>query len=167
MANHKISQLGTSSWALFIKHNSSMFFDETLNESACSNWQLMLRTNWREYEMWNDRKWNRNKLCTYRLYKYRPLIDSCVNNVMNREHRQTLARFRCRNLKLEIETGRYSKPERTRTYCHYWNRNCVCDEKHILIICQFYSDIRFELFNMTSFIKCGFLCSIVQNDYGL
>jgi hypothetical protein len=67
---------------------------------------------------------------------------------LNRSNRRVLANFRSGSLPLAIETGRYAKPkvplnERICTYC---NKNCVEDEMHFLMECEFYSDLRYFIF---------------------
>ena len=90
---------------------------------------------------------NGNKLRTFRMYKNNLETDFYVKNVFNRQHRRILSNFRSGCLPLAIETGRYTKPkvplnQRTCTYC---KNNCIEDEMHFLLSCNFYSDLRFLL----------------------
>ena len=99
--------------------------------------------------LWNDRgQENGNKLRTYRLYKSDLLPEPYVKINMDRTHRRILAKFRSGSLPLNIETGRYAKPkvpllERT---CKLCSNNCIEDEMHFLMSCDFYSDLRRPLF---------------------
>ncbi|XP_069119795.1 uncharacterized protein [Argopecten irradians] len=82
--------------------------------SGLNNAKLVFKqedvTNWYR-QMWNDSgQDNRNKLRTYRTYKNNLAPELYVTLIMNYKHRQTLAKFRCGNLKLKVETGRYSHP---------------------------------------------------------
>lgn len=110
-------------------------------------------------ELFNDRNCNNgNKLRTYRLYKTSNHTELYASNIMDFRHRQALAKFRSGNLKLNIETGRYSRPkvpleDRLCTFC---DLNCVEDECHFLITCDFYSDIRFHLFTLAEQSCPGF-----------
>ena len=51
----------------------------------------------------------RNKLRTYRLFKNYYTTENYVIEVLNRQHRSTLAKFRCGVAPLRIETGRYER----------------------------------------------------------
>ena len=53
---------------------------------------------------------NGNKLRTYRLYKHELQLESYVKIPLQRDHRRILAMFRCGNLPLHIETGRFARP---------------------------------------------------------
>ena len=68
---------------------------------------------------------------------------------MSRGHRRTLAKFHSCNLPLAIETGRYTGPKTpvNERLCKYCNINAVEDETHIFVDCEFYSNLRYELFN--------------------
>lgn len=91
---------------------------------------------------------NGNKLRTYRLYKQDIQLESYVKLPLHRDHRRILAMFRCGNLPLHIETGRFARPiiplkQRTCFHCV----NSVEDEVHFFIECPFYDDIRRKLFH--------------------
>ena len=84
-------------------------------------------------DLWNDvGKINGNKLRTYRAFKASLDTEPYVFNVVNVKHRQILAKFRCGNLKLKIETGRYSRPPipLNDRKCILCNSNAVEDECH-------------------------------------
>ncbi|CAC5370074.1 unnamed protein product [Mytilus coruscus] len=51
-------------------------------------------------------------------------------------------------LPLAIETGRYTKPKTLLNdrKCKYCTVDCVEDEKHVVMHCEFYSDLRYGLF---------------------
>ena len=51
---------------------------------------------------------NGNKLRTYRLYKSDLETELYVKLAIQRDHRRIFAMFRCGNLPLNIETGRFA-----------------------------------------------------------
>ena len=109
--------------------------------------------------LWDDRgQENGNKLRTYRLYKSDLIPEPYVKINMDRTHRRILAKFRSGSLPLNIETGRYAKPkvpllERT---CKLCQNNCVEDEIHLLMVCEFYSDLRRSLFEKAQTCNTAF-----------
>ena len=85
------------------------------------------------------------------------IIYMYVKNVNNRIFRRTLSNFRSGSLKLAIETGRYAKSK-----IPLENRLCIfCDSSHIetethfLLHCDFYTDIRRDLFSRANQV-CGY-----------
>ena len=81
---------------------------------------------------------------------YRPNINLKSN--FRKDQRRILAKFRSCNVPLAIETGRYTRPktpvnERT---CKYCTSGEVDDETHILINCEFFDDLRYNLFLLAS-----------------
>ena len=69
-----------------------------------------------------------------------------------------LAKFRSCNLPLAIKTGRYTRPktpvfERLCTYCY---ASSVGIETHFLVDCEFYSDLRYKLFQSALRINSTF-----------
>ena len=61
--------------------------------------------------------------------------------------RKVLGKLRTGSLPLEIEKGRFAKPKvpLEQRVCKYCNSSNVEDEKHFLIDCDLYTDIRYEL----------------------
>jgi hypothetical protein len=101
-------------------------------------------------ELFNDRRngQNGNKLRTYRLYKHDVKSAPYVLQNISRFERRTMALFRSGALPLAYETGRYSRQsvpvnERLSVYCN-WGR--VENEKHFLMECNLYDDLRYNLF---------------------
>ena len=103
----------------------------------------------------NTQKWHNhlftdgNKLRTYRKYKETLNIEPYVKMTMSRDHRRILAKFRCCNIPLAVETGRYtkSKTPHAERLCKLCDSAAVGDEFHFFIDCDFHSDIRYELFH--------------------
>ena len=67
---------------------------------------------------------------------------------MSKMERQTMALFRSGALPIAIETGRYSRPP-TAVYdrlCDLCDMGVVENEKHFLLDCPLYSDLRYDLY---------------------
>ena len=95
---------------------------------------------------------NGNKLRTYRTFKQSINPEAYVTSDIPRTHRRVLAQFRAGCLPIAIETGRYSRPtipleERKCLFC---TQDVIEDEKHFLIHCNLYDDLRSELYNACS-----------------
>ena len=58
----------------------------------------------------------RNKLRTYRQFKHEYCTEPYVTEVLNRQHRIALAKFRCPLAPLRIETGRYERLPKNNDY---------------------------------------------------
>ena len=71
-----------------------------------------------------------------------------------------MALFRTGSLPLAIETGRYARPPVTveNRLCVVCNKNCVETEKHFLLDCPLYDDLRLILFLQCSQFIEGFNC---------
>ena len=95
---------------------------------------------------------NGNKLRTYRLYKSTFQADSYVKFYMSRDQFRILSKFRSCNLPLAIETGHFTKPKTPLKdrICNVCSASSVADETHFLIECEFYNDIRYDLFESAS-----------------
>ena len=117
----------------------------------------MDRIKWHS-DMFNDTGLvNGNKLRTYRIYKTTLEPEVYVKNFLIRDHRRVLAMFRCGNLPLYIETGRYARPkiplnERTGFHC----KDVVENEIHFLLESPFYDDLRRKLFKNANLCNSDF-----------
>ena len=71
---------------------------------------------------------------------------------ITRMERRTMALFRCGSLPLAIETGRYSRPPTPldERYCSLCDLKSIENEKHFLLECPLYSDLRYNLFRECS-----------------
>lgn len=100
-------------------------------------------------ELFNDRgHQNGNKLRTYRQFKQERNTELYVALLKPRQHKRVMALFRAGSLLLAIETGRYARPpipvhNRLSVLC---TNNCVETEKHFLLNCSLYDDLRWLLF---------------------
>ncbi|CAC5389157.1 unnamed protein product [Mytilus coruscus] len=112
-------------------------------------------TNWRDVQV------IQKKAC--REYKNVLEFSSYVNLVRYRQHRRVLSNFKSDCLPLAVETGRHTKPKipLNERSCIYCTENCVEDEKHFLLGCDFYADLRYDLMK-----KSGDICETF-NDLDL
>ena len=118
---------------------------EKLIEIDTQNWRNQLFTDGNGID-------SGNKLRTYRKYKETLNTEPYVKMNMSRDHRRILAKFRSCNIPLAVETGRYTKPKtpHAERLCKLCDSATVEDELHFLIDCDFYSDIRYELFHFAT-----------------
>lgn len=130
--------------------------------------------NWQNQLLSTGNTENDNKLRTYRTYKSSFTTEPYITMNMRRDHRRILAKFRSCNIPLAVETGRYSKPKTplNERLCKFCDTASVEDETHFLIDCDFYSDIRYDLFrcantlniNFNSFASADKLIFLMQNN---
>ena len=66
----------------------------------------------------------------------------------DRELRRAVAKFRCSDHGLRIETGRKENITPDERKCLVCTSSCVENERRFLVDCQEYSDIREEFFTM-------------------
>ena len=98
------------------------------------------------HELFNDNGCiNGNKLRTFRLYKDRMATESYVTSTISRGERSVLAKLRSGTLPLEIETGRFKKVPLSDRCCNLC-KSGIEDEVHFLIDCDFYQDLRYNMF---------------------
>ena len=81
---------------------------------------------------------------TYRLIKGNYRIEDYLIYVTNRDERRMLAKLRCNNHSLLIETGRHSKTEVSDRKCSRCNK--VEDEIHFSVECLLYDLTRDKFF---------------------
>ena len=94
----------------------------------------------------------RNKLRTYSKFKDEYKCEPYLMQSIPKSHRRALAKFRCGVAPIRIETGRFERLNEEDRVCAHCN--VVENEKHVLIDCPFYQDIRFELFE-----SCKLACN--------
>ena len=118
---------------------------EKLIEIDTQNWRNQLFTDGNGID-------SGNKLRTYRKYKETLNTEPYVKMNMSRDHRRILAKFRSCNIPLAVETGRNTKPKtpHAERLCKLCDSATVEDGLHFLIDCDFYSDIRYELFHFAT-----------------
>ena len=113
--------------------------------------------NWLKH-IWDDSKnqENGNKLRLYRLYKERVVVEKYLELNMPRHYKQLLARFRSGCLPIRIETGRYDKTPLIERCCSFCTGYHLEDELHVLLNCELYSDLRYDLIQHMSSIESDF-----------
>ena len=87
-----------------------------------------------------------NKLRTYKLFKEVFETEMYLSKNIPSRYRSAFAKFRCDVAPLQIETCRYENKnvnERVCFICH----DQIEDEKHVLLECPLYADLRERLFN--------------------
>ena len=85
------------------------------------------------------------KLCTYRLIKDIWATEKYLFVVPFKRHKIALAKFRCSNFQIGIETGRkdhLSREDRLCAYCESNNISVIEDEYHVLLKCPQYQKLR-------------------------
>ena len=98
---------------------------------------------------WQNRMFSQkvgNKLRTYKLFKEVFETEMYLSKNIPSRYRSAFAKFRCGVAPLRIETGRYENKnvnERVCFICH----DQIEDEKHVLLYCPLYADLRERLFN--------------------
>jgi hypothetical protein len=150
--------------------------DHFLNKSIIHDLDTVLYEYF--YSKWRDemnrqdarRGHGRNKLRTYRLFKFNLESEEYLK-INNRHHRSALAKFRAGVAPIGVETGRYKGIKFEDRLCTLCDANNVEDELHVLISCNFYSDIRDDLFEHCMDVDYNFkfmsevdqLCFILSN----
>ena len=91
-----------------------------------------------------------SKLKVLNLLKTLPGTEPYLTEVTNSKHRSAMTKLRLSSHRLEIETGRYTKPktdreERFCAFCKFKGKKVVEDEIHFLLACPMYDEIRENL----------------------
>ena len=95
-----------------------------------------------------------NKLRTYELFKSEFKVEDYCKMLLPLKHRSAFAKFRCGVAPIRIETGRYeglSIEERICPFC-----SDIEDEKHVLLDCRVYNDLRTSLLDKALYFVPGF-----------
>jgi hypothetical protein len=87
------------------------------------------------------------KLRTYVTLKDNFITEKYVQLNLNKNERSMLSQFRCGILPLRIETGRYISETPEQRICLFCPDNKIEDEKHFLVQCPFYNNIRVDIFS--------------------
>ena len=102
----------------------------------------------------------RSKLRTYRLFKQEFCTEKYLCCNMPGKYKSAYAKFRCGVAPLKIETGRYEALLVENRLC--FNDTCIGNnmiesEKHVLIECPVYADLRRQLYNHACSFNCNFM----------
>lgn len=112
--------------------------ESKLMEIETNKWKLLLE---RENAIRGN---GGNKLRTYRKFKSQFCTEKYLTSKLPFMYRSAFTKFRCGVAPLRIETGRYENIDVMNRKCF----NCpdtIEDEKHVLLYCPLYNDIRKEL----------------------
>lgn len=102
----------------------------------------------------------RSKLRTYRLFKNEFGEENYLLKIIPGKYRSAYAKFRSGTAPLKIETGRYEGllVENRICYNSICNENLLIeDEKHVLMNCPVYEDLRCYLFYQASLFNVNFM----------
>ena len=83
-----------------------------------------------------------SKLRTYKMFKNKFAMKDYLINLHDFESRKIVAKFRCSNHTLMIETGRHKKIDLEERMCKMCSQKRVEDGRHFLLECQAYNKVR-------------------------
>ena len=97
---------------------------------------------------------NRNRKCiTYRIFKDQLVFESYLKN-LNFIDRRALACFRSGSHRLPVAKSRYTEGVGgMETICKLCDKNDICDEFHVLFICNFFQAEREKYLKKTYYVK--------------
>ena len=96
---------------------------------------------------WSNNVLTVPKLRTYVTFKMEFKTENYLLLNLNRKERSLMAQLRSGILPLRIETGRYARESPDERLCKLCNDSTIEDEKHFVLNCSFYRDIRNQLLN--------------------
>ena len=99
-------------------------------------------------ENWSNRILSQdigNKLRTYKLFKNEYGTEMYLNTNISHRYRSSFAKFRCGVAPLAIETGRYENKNINERIC-FICKDKIEDEKHVILQCPLYADLRNDLY---------------------
>ena len=116
--------------------------------SIVNNSRLFIEKRWQEAIFNDNRKTlqQRNKLRTYRTFKFEIFTEDYVNSHMKRCFRRAYCLFRFVCAPITIETGRYKNTPLDQRICPLCDSNLIEDEFHCFMVCTFYDALRSDLF---------------------
>ena len=94
---------------------------------------------------WSNNLLTVPKLRTYVTFKMEFKTENYLLLNLNRKERSLMAQLRSGILPLRIETGRYARESPDERLCKLCNDSTIEDEKHFVLNCSFYRDIRNQL----------------------
>jgi hypothetical protein len=121
---------------------------------------------------WLQNIQNTPKLRTYKLLKNQYNVEKYVELNIPKNVRSAMAMFRCGVLPLRIETGRYKSEPIEDRICVFCNLNEIETEKHFLLHCPLYNQLREDFFrkiqmppfNFRLFRFCKYNCELSTTD---
>jgi hypothetical protein len=148
--DYKRALLGHKNWNHNIKEilesieNSDVFYGLGTENPKVAMLTIEKQLEARETKLWQEEIDNMPKLRTYRKIKLNRDAEHYVEHNHNRRQRSLLAKLRIGNLPINIEKGRHKNlplDERTCPRC----TTEIEDEKHFLLNCQLYTQLRTDL----------------------
>ena len=100
----------------------------------------------------------KNKLRTYSLIKKEYKIEDYLILINNRDERKMLAKLRCSNHCLLIETGRHNNTDVSDRKCTFGDQ--IENEIHFTVECQLYRTSRSKFFN-----DCNITCDDKKSTF--
>ena len=106
----------------------------------------------KEELVWKNEMELKPKLRTYKTFKTELRLEKYLLSERNKPARYLLTSIRTGTNQLRIETGRRKKPKEKvdERVCVYCPARLVEDEKHFVLHCQAYQDLREEMFRAIS-----------------
>ena len=93
---------------------------------------------------------------TYRTFKFSYETEAYVTAILPIKHRAAFAKFRCGVAPIRLETGRYERLALNQRICPICKTG-IEDEKHVILYCPRYEDIRKDLFAKAENVNDQFL----------
>jgi hypothetical protein len=86
------------------------------------------------------------------------VLRNMLNCLWQKKYRSALCKFRCGVAPIRIETGRYERLNVTDRICNICDNhdNEIEDEKHVIMKCTLYNDLRETLFSDASDVSSDF-----------
>ena len=86
------------------------------------------------------------------------VLRNMLNCLCQKKYRSALCKFRCGVAPIRIETGRYERLNVTDRICNICDNhdNEIEDEKHVIMKCTLYDDVRETLFSDASDVCSDF-----------
>lgn len=116
------------------------------HDVSCINIALLQQRLYDQFiQQWYNSIESSSKLVLYKQFKQYFQYECYLDLNINQKFVNMLAKFRCGNLKLNIETGRYTSVPRHCRLCTVCNMKMVEDEFHFLLVCPAYRHLRLRL----------------------
>ena len=119
-------------------------------------------------QVWSEQARNMNKLNFYCSMKQKVNLEKYLTSGIPHLQKKVIARFRCSNHELCIETGRKSNIASEERICKMCRLGEVEDEIHFVFVCPAYSDLRDKLFlNISKSVNFSKIFEILCNEHAV
>ena len=132
-----------------INNETVRYANKTLKDNFQTQWSSRIHNDTR------DNPLHKNKLRTFRLFKYIYQYEPYLDIITDFETRKSFCKFRISSHRLNIELGRHQRIEIEKRICNKCSMGAVEDEIHAAMHCSKFDKSRQELFKTIS----------QQNDY--